>query len=250
MNLFLSWLRASRAFFATPYKIGCRSLLKFKMRVPKLELQDYARVHERFLRGMGRQRREATMPLEYRPKIEKIVELLLYLAHKRPDADKYQAVKFFYLADREHLIRYGRPVSFENYYAMHFGPVASTVLEFLNGDLGKAKNVGIKELPFKTEIGKAKNGSVTTYIRTPTRDVNFDLFSKSDIKVFDEVLEKYRNASFDDLFKATHEHFAWLNAWKTRRLGDRAEMFYEEMIEDEKQRAKLVEDFSSVASQM
>jgi uncharacterized phage-associated protein len=199
---------------------------------------------------MGRQRREATMPLEYRPKIEKIVELMLYLAHKRPGADKYQAVKFFYLADREHLIRYGRPISFENYYAMSYGPVASTVLDLLNGNLAAARKVGISELPFKTEIGKAKNGSETTYIRMPSRKVNFDLFSKTDTKVFDEIIAKYRDASFDDLFKATHEHFAWMNAWNTRRLGDRAEMFYEEMIEDEKKRAKLVEDLSSVASQM
>jgi hypothetical protein len=63
------------------------------------------------------------MALKFRPKTEKIVELMLYLAHKRPDADKYQAVKFFYLADREHLIRYGRPITFENYYAMEYGPV-------------------------------------------------------------------------------------------------------------------------------
>ena len=43
------------------------------------------------------------MPLTFRPKIDKIIEALLYLAHKRPGADKYQAVKFFYLADRDHL---------------------------------------------------------------------------------------------------------------------------------------------------
>jgi Protein of unknown function (DUF4065) len=66
---------------------------------------------------------KASMALKFRPKTEKIVELMLYLAHKRPDADKYQAVKFFYLADREHLIRYGRPITFENYYAMEYGPV-------------------------------------------------------------------------------------------------------------------------------
>jgi uncharacterized phage-associated protein len=190
------------------------------------------------------------MPLEYRPKVEKIVELMLHLAHKRPDADKYQAVKFFYLADREHLNRYGRPISFENYYAMSYGPVASTVLDLLNGELLPAKQVGINTLPFKTEIGKTKTGGATTYIREPLREVNYDLFSKTDIAVFDEILAKYRDASFDDLFKATHEHFAWKNAWTTWRFGERAEMFYEEMIEDEKRRTELVEDFSSVASQM
>jgi uncharacterized phage-associated protein len=190
------------------------------------------------------------MPLKFRPKIEKIVELLLHLANKRPDADKYQAVKFFYLADREHLNRYGRPISFENYYAMSYGPVASTVLDLLNGNLGPAKSVGIDELPFKIEIGKTKNGRDTTFIREPLRKVNYDLFSKSDIEIFDEIVDKYRDASFDDLFNATHEHFAWLNAWTTRKYGERAEMYYDEMVDDESLRAELVEDISPIAAHM
>jgi uncharacterized phage-associated protein len=190
------------------------------------------------------------MPLKFRPKIRKIVELLLYLAYKRPNADKYQAVKFFYLADREHLNRYGRPISFENYYAMSYGPVASTVLDLLNGNLGAAKAVGIDKLPFATEIGEAKNGSETTFIRKPFRKVNYDLFSKSDIEVFDEIVDKYRDSSFDDLFKATHEHFAWLNAWTKRKQGERAEMYYDEMIEDKERRAQLVEDVSPIAAHM
>src|ERR1700688_4962714 len=101
MNLFP---RALRDFLATACKKGCVAPLKSKLGISKLGFSYYACIYERFLRGMGFRRREATMPLEYRPKIEKIVELLLYLAHKRPGADKYQAVKFFCLADREHLL--------------------------------------------------------------------------------------------------------------------------------------------------
>jgi hypothetical protein len=148
------------------------------------------------------------------------------------------------------LNRYGRPISFEKYYAMSYGPVGSTVLDLLNGNLGPAKEAGIDHLPFKTETGKARNGRDTTFIRQPLRDVNYDLFSKSDIEVFDDIIGKYGDASFEDLFNATHEHFAWLNAWKTRKQGERAEMFYDEMIEDEKRRAELVEDISPVAAHM
>ena len=209
----------------------------------------YALAYER-IGGKGIASREARVPLKFRPKIEKIVELLLHLANKRPGADKYQAVKFFYLADREHLNRYGRPISFENYYAMSYGPVASTVLDLLNGNLSPAKAAGINELPFKTEIGKAKNGRETTFICEPMREVDYDLFSKSDIEVFDEIVEKYRDASFDDLFNATHEHFAWVNAWKTRKYGERAEMYYDEMIDDEARRAELVEDISPIAAHL
>lgn len=191
------------------------------------------------------------MPLKFRPKLDKIVELLLYLAHRQPGADKYQAVKFFYLADREHLTRYGRPITFDNYYALWYGPVASKALDLLEGDKWVLKAAKIEALPFKTEAGKAKNGSDTIFISEPSRNVNFDLFSKSDIRVFDEVLVKYGNASFKELMDMTHEHEAYKTAWKTRRgSADRAEMYYEEMIDDEKRRADLIEDLGPVSANM
>jgi uncharacterized phage-associated protein len=195
------------------------------------------------------------MPLTFRTKIDKIVEALLYLAHKRPGADKYQAVKFFYLADREHLKRYGRPLTFDNYYALSYGPVATTTLDLLNG--APPALFGGKEatLPFKIEKGKVKTKSGketdTTFIREPKRAVNFDLFSKSDLEILDEIISKYKNASFDDLYNVTHKHFAYKNAWDNRRYGgERAEMYYDEMIDDLEKRASLVEDLSPVAAKM
>src|SRR5580700_6207804 len=104
------------------------------------------------------------MPLKFRPKLDKIVELLLYMAHQCPGADKYQAVKFFYLADREHLARFGRPITYDNYYALWYGPVASKALDLIEGDKWLMKAAKIKVLPFKTTPGKAQNGSDTIFI--------------------------------------------------------------------------------------
>jgi hypothetical protein len=221
----------------------------------KLALNYYACVYERFIREVGSLRREATMPLKFRPKLDKIVELLLYLAHKRPGADKYQAVKFFYLADREHFRRYGRPITFEDYYAMWYGPVASNALDFIHQNKKLMERAGLQSLPFEVEAGavKTKAGKTTDtiFIRKPQREVNYDLFSKSDLLVFDEVLAKYKDASFDDLFNETHGHFAYKNAWENRYPGaERAEMFYDEMVEDEARRAELVEDISPIAAHL
>jgi len=194
------------------------------------------------------------MPLEFRPKLDKILELLLYLAHKRPDADKYQAVKLLYLADREHFSRFGRPITFENYYALWYGPVASNALDLLNQKPGIMKRFGIEALPFDIEKGvvKTKNGKEveTTFIRKALREVNKDIFSRTDFAVFDEILAKYGDADFDTLFNETHKHFAYQNAWKTRRHGDHAEMYYDEMVEDLERRKALVEDLLPVAAKM
>jgi uncharacterized phage-associated protein len=190
------------------------------------------------------------MPLDFRPKLDKIVELLLYLAHVRPDADKYQAVKFFYLADREHLNRYGRPITHESYFALPYGPVASKAMDLLEEDHWTMTEAGIETLPFDVE--KAHRGDKDiTYIRAPKRSVNFDLFSKSDIKVFDEIIAQYGKSSFEELFAITHEHYAYKRAWNNRRPGSkRSQMYYEDMIEDGEKRANIIENIGPFASFM
>lgn len=188
------------------------------------------------------------MPLQFRPKPDKIVELLLYLAHSRPDADAYQAVKFFYLADREHLARYGRPITQEQYVAMEFGPVASTALDLLNGNPHTLKWAKIEALPFRTEQMERKGKTPLTYIREPFREFDSSLFSKSDLRVFDEILAKYGKMSFDDLYNLTHEHFAYKRAWDARGVMKASPMRYDEMIESPELRKRLLEDVGPVSA--
>lgn len=191
------------------------------------------------------------MPLIFRPNLDKIVELLLYLAHKRPNADKYQAVKFFYLADREHLNRFGRPITSDRYYALEYGPVASIAKDLLEQQANALAAAHIAELPFEVEFAPNKKGRELLYIRKPKRDVNFSLFSKSDMAVFDEILAKYGDYSFDDLYEITHAHFAYSRAWESRKSGiNHAPMRYEDMIDDEKRRADIIEDMAPVAGHL
>lgn len=187
------------------------------------------------------------MRLLYRPKLDKIVELLLYLAHKRPGADKYQAVKFFYLADRTHLNRHGRPITQESYFALPYGPVASKAMDLLEQDRWTMKEAGIEALPFAVAEENRK-GKPVTVIGKPLREVNFELFSKSDLKVFDEVIAEYGNCTFEQLFEVTHDHNAYKKAWARRRPNSkRAEMYYDEMVESDVLRQSLVEDFGGIS---
>lgn len=190
------------------------------------------------------------MPLDFRPKLDKIVELLLYLAHVRPDADKYQAVKFFYLADREHLNRYGRPITHEEYFALPYGPVASKAMDLLEEDHWTMTAAGIESLPF--EIERMPRGErEITYIRAPKREVNLDLFSKSDLRVFDEIIAKYGTCTFEELFAITHDHYAYKRAWNNRRPGSkRSQMYYDDMIDDKAKREDVVQNIGPFASFM
>jgi uncharacterized phage-associated protein len=184
--------------------------------------------------------------LKFKPKLDKIVELLVYLAHKRPSADQYQAVKFFYLADREHFNRYGRPITFEMYYALDYGPVASTALDLIKQRPSVMKRAGLNELPIKTE----KKDKII-FLSEPARSVNYEVFSKSDLAVFDEIIDKYGNLSFGELYKLTHSHFAYEIAWNTRRDGGkRAPMYYEDMLEEGPRKAALLQTLEPIAEHM
>lgn len=188
------------------------------------------------------------MSLVFKAKLDKILELLLYLAHSKPRADLYQAVKFFYLADREHLNRHGRPITNEEYYALPYGPVASKAMDFLRGNQWVFKEAGISELPFETHYEK-KNGYDVLVIGEPKRDYDPNMFSKSDLKIFDEIVAEFGDFTFDELFELTHSHFAYDRAWSSRKHGTkRAEMRYEEMIEDDERRAQIVEDIGLVSA--
>ncbi|AOG06789.1 Panacea domain-containing protein [Bosea sp. RAC05] len=192
------------------------------------------------------------MPLDFQPNLPKIVELLLYLAHRKPGADKYQAVKFFYLADREHLARYGRPITSERYFALTYGPVASTAKDLLERNAYVMRAAGIDDLPFEL-AEKARGGPERrpiVVLGTPKRDVDLDLFSRSDLRVFDEILAKYGDYNFDQLFKLTHNHEAYKRAWNGRGSANRAPMKYEEMIEDKHAREAIVVDVGQVASHL
>lgn len=184
--------------------------------------------------------------LKFKPNFEKIVELLLYMAHKRPGADHYQAVKFLYLADKEHMNRYGRPITFEKYSALKYGPVASNAYNLLKNPEKELPKFGLKELPFVLE----KLGTYI-YIKEPKRAVCYDLFSKSDIKIFDEVLTKYGRLSFGELYNLTHSHFAYRNAWENRPSNkDANAMRYEDMIDENINKAAFVEEIGLVAEHM
>jgi uncharacterized phage-associated protein len=192
------------------------------------------------------------MALEFRPNAAKIVELLLYLAHKRPGTDKYQAVKFFYLADREHLNRYGRPITSERYFALKYGPVASTVKDLMERNEITMRKVGLKSLPFDLVDVQARgpeNKPFTT-IANPHREFDAEAFSRSDLRVFDEILEKHGHLDFDALYNLTHSHTAYKKAWAARGGSARSPMAYEDMIESDQKRESILADIGPIASRL
>lgn len=161
----------------------------------------------------------------FTPKPDKLADSILYLAHKGIELDQYKAVKLLYLADREHLRRFGRPITFDNYVAMKYGPVGSNAYDWLRSK--KALGISPADLPFSV----SKLGTFF-YVVGPKREIEREIFSKSDLMVLDQTVEKYGQMSFKQLFELTHEHFAYDRAWKNKKTNADDMRFEDFLIED------------------
>ena len=178
----------------------------------------------------------------FTPKPDKIVDSILYLVLKGIELDQYRTVKLLYLADREHLRRFGRPITFDKYVAMEFGPVASCAFDILK----VKERIGVKpsNLPFEL-----RNLDTITLVENPKSDIERSIFSKSDLMVLDQVADKYGNMSFGQLYDITHNHFAYDRAWKNRKTKA-DDMRFEDFLTEDASKDDRVSDLSFTSKGM
>jgi uncharacterized phage-associated protein len=106
--------------------------------------------------------------------------------------------KHLYLADKEHVVRYGRPVVGDHYYRLPHGPIPTRGLDMLRRKAGAAENALLEK--YVSVIGDSIH---------PKQAANRKVFSKSDIEVLDWVIKKYGQWSASALRHETHAQPPW-----------------------------------------
>lgn len=135
--------------------------------------------------------------------------------------NKLSLLKLVFLADFQHLMRYGRPIVGGTYVSMEHGPVASEMFDDLKID-GYA--------PFEL----VDNGE--TIKALTTADVNE--LAESDIEILGEVDAKYGALEPYTLCDMTHDYEAWRNNY---RYGTAHLIPYEDFFLDEPGNDDLLE---------
>src|ERR1022692_3946393 len=80
------------------------------------------------------------MPVRFKLDVDKTVAAIVFLAASGTrDLTKYKIVKLLFLADKNHLVRYGRTITGDRICAMEYGLVPSVSLDALNIFLGSEK---------------------------------------------------------------------------------------------------------------
>lgn len=141
----------------------------------------------------------------------KIMESILHVLAKKPGLTQYEIVKTLFLADRAHLNRYGRPITFDNYVALEHGPVPSLAYDALKPGFNFQSRFG-EPRPWASAPEPQSRASQFTALRAPRRE----LLSATDIEALDDALGTVLSLSFGQLRRLTHEDPAYVEAWDRR----------------------------------
>jgi hypothetical protein len=88
-------------------------------------------------------------------------------------------------------------------------------------------------------------------VGAPKRAVQHELFSRSDLEVFDRVLAEYGNYAFDQLHDVTIKHFAYRNAWENRPPQSKSVlMAFDDMLEESATKTDYLDDIDPVSHKM
>jgi uncharacterized phage-associated protein len=171
------------------------------------------------------------VPLEFQLDIEKVIATAVFIASRNvPELTIGKMMKLIFLADKYHLVRYGRPITGDHYDAMNDGPVPSFAYDLFKQIVRK---------PFTKEARALADAlTIDASYQLPRFSsraaFDADQLSQSDILALEQTLQQFRDKSFEELSAITHAMAAYDKAWKSRRLFRKsAPMKFEDFFDDD-----------------
>ena len=134
-----------------------------------------------------------------------ISETIYFLLSKIGPTDKLKLVKLIYFADKYHVIKYGRTITNDEYWAMDHGPVRSNVrdvLEFNDFTMSKSERKFASKLIYKISKNRFKKNNLK-------RPYSYNYLSKTDIEALNFVISKFGSMRTWDIRDYSHAYPEW-----------------------------------------
>ena len=158
-----------------------------------------------------------SVKITFRYDRRRAVQAVLWLLKDHGGAmDKLKLVKLVFLADREHLTKYGRPIVGGTYCAMPLGPVSSELLDDLN------ESTPTEEFPLELRGNRvlAKDA------------LDEDWLSESDVEVLGHVNAEYGGWDTFRLSDMTHKLQAYRKNYEENSTRRSLPLPYEDFFLD------------------
>ncbi len=145
----------------------------------------------------------------FRIDISKAKAVILYITNKFGETDFHKVFKILYLAEKAHLVQYGRPIVGDTYMAMKYGPVPTFIYDAFKAIRGDGYIMpGLDSFYEAFEVKDNYNLIIK-------EKADLDELSESDIKCLDIAIEETKNLDFQQLSDKAHDE-----AWKSVERDD------------------------------
>jgi uncharacterized phage-associated protein len=173
------------------------------------------------------------VPIAFTFRPEKAIAAISFLVERQlPDLTKGKVDKLLFLADKLHLVRYGRTITGDWYAALQHGPVPShtdNLLDALEGDVR-----GYPELAALSQYVYLDRSFLhPRMLSRGACGLIEQQLSESDVEVLTRIVDLFGNRSFTELRGITHELPAWEKAWESRGNANSADMSYEDFFDED-----------------
>lgn len=188
--------------------------------------------------GAGATRKPGRINFNF--KVEKFADAMAYLAERISDLTTLKAAKLLYFADRDHLLRHGRPIIGDWYVCMKYGPVPSTaydLLKELRAPEGAFSDDGIAIVQQRIRP-LMERGKHPTFVRT--NDAPLDALSESECRSLERIAKQHGGTQVDDLVDLTHKQAPWKTSDRLREREIDYRWFFDD-VTDKKNLRELME---------
>jgi hypothetical protein len=167
------------------------------------------------------------------PNTDRIIESVLFLVQEAErrgiSITQYDVVKSIFLADKAHLNKYGRPITFDNYVAMKHGPVPSLTYDFLKENQTAIRRHSI-DLPWDRRAAPEFGKGCYIYSH-PHRAPDMEVLSESDLEELRNALTVVKALGFVQIKRLTHGDQAYMAAWRDEGTRSQYPMNYSLLFE-------------------
>jgi uncharacterized phage-associated protein len=135
---------------------------------------------------------------------QKVAQMAAYFLQKRGGRMAYlKLMKLLYLADRESMDRYSAPMSHDSHVSMPQGPVLSTTLNLITGQIQSAVWRSWVTSEARFEVSLSRDASDLDLL---------DELSDADVEIMDHIWDQFGQMNRWDLVQFTHDHLPeWID---------------------------------------
>jgi hypothetical protein len=123
---------------------------------------------------------------------DKAIQTMAYIVKRLGSVEKVKLMKLIYLADKQHFLRAGYPITGDRQCALPHGPIPSGTMDVLNGNIWPDPQTAYHSLHIDDNAVMLR------------RDPGVDRLSDEEIATLDEVLRLHGNTDTWRLVEETH----------------------------------------------